>query len=265
MQLRVSSYSVAVVISGTIGMLAGLSVLWATACYGAGVSPDSVMYISGAESLKSGRGCIDYTGRPIDSFPPAYPAVLAVASLLFRAEAHEAARWVSAVSFSLIVLLIGLGAWFLTRSVGFVTIASVLTAVARPMGSTTQMARSEPPFIVLVLVCLLALTRLLQVSGTDRMHERWLWLGVAAASAAIACLTRYAGTALVVSALAAIGFGARQYRARTALVFCVFSMLPLLIWMGRNKAVTGHATGPRYASSVTLRENVRLAVHTVGT
>jgi hypothetical protein len=129
------------------------------------------------------------------------------------------------------------------------------------------MAWSEAPFIALALICLLSLACFLS-SNADRMIlSKRAWFCMAVAAAAIACLTRYAGIPLVLAGSAAVAwrYSNRRLGLALALLFLLVSLSPMLLWMGRNKAVTGYAAGPRYPSRVTVLTNLRRTAYTIGT
>ena len=253
-------------LTAAISLFTGMSVLWATARHGIGVWPDSVIYLSAAENLRAGRGLVDYSGNPLGAFPPGFSVLIAFVSALLGSNAHEAARWISAASYAGMVFLVGIAAWQLTRSAAYTVGSCVLAATASPLRQLTLIAWSEPPFTVLTMLCLLALARMLSLGTSAPARTRWLWFGVAAAASAAACLTRHIGFATVVAGVAAIGRGTslRRERMGLALLFCVISLLPTLLWMARNRSLTGHLAGPRYATTVTFRDNVRRTASTVG-
>ena len=78
-------------------------VLVATAKYGIGLTPDSVVYFFGARSLAAGHGYIN-DGRPITDFPPGYSAVLSVAQHIGGTE-FGAARLIAVLGFVATVIL----------------------------------------------------------------------------------------------------------------------------------------------------------------
>ena len=86
----------------TLGVLGSLLILLATSRYGVGLSPDSASYIAAARSLLAGRGYLDYNGDPMVLFPPLYPTLIALGSLIWP-DPIFVARYVNAASFGLIV------------------------------------------------------------------------------------------------------------------------------------------------------------------
>lgn len=61
-------------------------VLVATSTYGAGLSPDSVGYISAARQISEGNGYVDRYGQDLAVWPPLYPAALSIMDLFFSVD-----------------------------------------------------------------------------------------------------------------------------------------------------------------------------------
>jgi hypothetical protein len=89
----------------------GLGV-WATSVYGAGVSGDSIFYLSAAENLLAGRGFVDNSNDPFVSFPPLLVLIFAGLARFFNVDVFVAAWY-----FNLFLLGINtaLGSWWLYR------------------------------------------------------------------------------------------------------------------------------------------------------
>lgn len=85
---------------------------WATSVYGAGVSGDSIFYLSTAENLLAGRGFFDNSNNPFVSFPPLLVLIFAGLAWLFKADVFVAAWF-----FNLLLLGVNtaLGSWWLYR------------------------------------------------------------------------------------------------------------------------------------------------------
>src|SRR4051812_42924799 len=95
---RLSNYS-----STLLMLLTGLFALWIAMLHGSvPYTPDSANYIEQARSLLAGNGFesrpywiddIDVSQRPDKLFPPGYPLVIAVGSVLSGAPAEAVALW----------------------------------------------------------------------------------------------------------------------------------------------------------------------------
>ena len=222
-------------------VLAALLLLkYLTNSFGLGVTPDAVDYFSVADSLLHGRWFTQYDGQPMVLWPPLYPALLAIFSLVMKPMA--AAKVLNGACLAGTVLT----AWSWTRR-GFGRAAGVVAAVGialSPVLLMSCMAWSEPLFLLLTVAGLAAV---------DRYRSTGRGLRWAAALAGLAALTRYPGVALIVAGgiltLAGPGSGRRW---RDTFEYLLLASLPLAFWLGRNWLVAGTLTGPRYPASVGL-------------
>jgi len=98
-QMRSNAFLILLLILALIGSMA---ILVATR-WGIGVSPDSILYISGARALLAGQGfSLQSPGgeyAPITHFPPLYSGILAVVGLT-GVEVGLAARLINALIFA---------------------------------------------------------------------------------------------------------------------------------------------------------------------
>jgi hypothetical protein len=92
---------------------------------GIGVTPDSVVYLSAADRLVDGKGLtpIGYhyapaipSGRPLISFPPAYPLVL-TSTNLFTSDRLVGAKYIHTFLVALTVFLLGSIVYVSSRSI----------------------------------------------------------------------------------------------------------------------------------------------------
>ena len=67
------------------------------------LSSDSMLYLSTASSLVDGNGWYTNHGKPYTGNGPLYPLTVAVFARLLRMEATQAAGYVNAVAFGLVV------------------------------------------------------------------------------------------------------------------------------------------------------------------
>src|SRR6185295_14770590 len=89
---------------GLAAVLAAALVWWATATWGAGLSPDAIAYTAIAEQIRD-HGHFGYWLEPrTSSWPPLFPLVLAVVSTITGSSVVDAGRLVNAVLAGLIVV-----------------------------------------------------------------------------------------------------------------------------------------------------------------
>ncbi len=235
-------------------------VLLTTSKYGAGLSPDSVSYISAARNLAAGRGLATFNDAPLVAWPPLFPALLAGIKVLLGIDPLLSVRVVNALLFGLIVWLSGvlcfrhLSSSFLTVLLG---VTSVLLAI--PLLATARMAWSEPLFIACVLLSLIWAE-----SYAERGDAGSLALISVAASTA--SLSRYIGVTVIIAGAIVIAFSTKV-NLRTRLVhlcaFLLISVAPLAIWISRNYVVSGTPMGARSPSQLSFIQNLSSTFYTL--
>ncbi len=250
-----------------IGALAAGAVLLITK-HGAGMIPDSAVYIGTARNLARGRGLTTpfnllinpysparaaaFDGAvPLTHYPPLFPAVLAVFERI-GIDAFDAARWFNALLMGVNVFLAGVVAWRFSGGSRAAGVASaVLVAASFNVLYVHGFVVTDPLMLACFLSGFLLLERLLVVPSTTLL----VGLTVCCAGAA---LVRYAGIALTATAVvvvllsATLGRGdattgrrrARRRRSRYAAVLLVGGAGPLAIWMAML-ALDGSSEGAR--------------------
>jgi hypothetical protein len=236
-----------------LAVAAALVVLLATAPRGPQVTTDSVIYLSTAESVRSGAGLTTYAGTPLTTFPPGFPVAVAGVGE-FAHESLVAARIVNAACLALIVVM----AWLLlrrhVRSTPLRLAATVGVATAPTLFLVSSAVWSEALFIVLVLAALHALeTALEQV-------DRRRWIAVAGVLAGLALCVRYAGLWLVLAGAVVLLIDRRRarwtWRARRAGLFSIAAGAVVVPVVVRNVVVEGgYPLGPHGTSATPLGQN----------
>jgi hypothetical protein len=210
------------------------------------VSPDSVVYLSAADRLVQGRGLtpIGYhyspsipSGRPLISFPPAYPLLLASTSL-FTSNSVAGAKYIHSFLLAANIFLLGLIIYISSRSIWAALCATGLFLTSYPLLSTFTMAQSEPLFIFFLLSTLLGVVFYIQT------RQLWLLL-VCAGTAAAALMTRYAALTILVPLVLTVLIqnGPSRGRLKHAVLIAAVALLPFVGWVIRNRLVAGSSTG----------------------
>ncbi len=236
------------------GLAGCLLILVATSRYGAGVSPDSVVYLAVAENLLEGRGATHYTGEPRTLQPPLYSAVLAVLAAGEGARLEGAARVLNAALFGLILMMTGRLAYRFTRSWPMAWACAAVIAVTRPLQDAAVMAWSEPLFIFLTLLFLWGL----DVYSRAPSNRLVLFLALIAAAAT---LTRYIGVTLIgtgVIGLFLLADGSLKRRVLQSVFFAIPATAPLLVWWIRNYSLSGTFMGQVLPSQTSFTQNLLL-------
>lgn len=231
-----------------MGIFGVIIVLHGTSLYGIGISPDSVVYISGARNLLNGNGFVTFTESPIIGWPPLYPAVLALIGI-FGFDPLVSARFFNAILFGCIVTFSCRLFYIYIKSSTLVVFATLSILFSVPIMHLAFMAWSETLFVFLIIIFLIYLHKFLNKGDT-------LSLLVTSLSVALACLDRYIGITLIASGIMAILLLSSVHelskKIKCASIFALISCLPLTLWLLRNYHLSSTFTGSRLPSSYTL-------------
>ena len=236
-----------------------LGTLLATARYGIGLTPDSVVYVAGARSFANGHG---YTraGAAITDFPPGYSAVLSLAERS-GIDAIDASRVLSVVAFIVTVLLAYVLLGRHVRSQGIRLGATVVVGCSAVLLDVYEKALSEHLFLPVLLGFALVIERL-----AERPRSASLLAGAVSLVWA-AFYLRYIG--VVFAAVGAIVvFAAEWRRSRVFAVvrgttFGAVAVSVPVLWMVRNVDAGSDPFGHRASASVSVFTNVsRIAKQT---
>ena len=208
---------------------------------------DSLTYISIADSLATGDGIQIFSGHSFALWTPFYPILVAFISF-FGIDSVDAGLLVNAIAFGIIILLTGiwLGRHIESRLVVIGATATVMTSYTITWLSATTL--SEPPFILLALLALVRLGYLIESEPPSR--SALVWSAVLAASATV---TRYMGVTVIMTAVLLILMRWRQpilKRVKYAIIYCIISIAPLMVWMIRNWVAIQHPVGNRNISEL---------------
>ena len=213
--------------------------VWIATSRGAGISPDSVHYVAAARWLLAGEGLRAPDGTPLIHFPPLYPVVLAAAAWVSESDPLDAARWLNAALFAVLLAMAGLLAFRISRRASAGLAAALVLLVSRDTVLLHAMAWSEPLAIVLGTGGLALVARHLE-TGRARV------LLAAVIALALAILVRYAAVAYTLTAAAGLILLDRRRpparRAVKALTVGFAAGMPLILWSlsaGGGPAVGG--------------------------
>lgn len=236
-----------------LGAVAGFAIVWlATARYGAGISPDSVSYVSAARNLLHGEGLVRFDGRQFAHWPPLFPLLLALLGLagidpLVGGRLLNAAAFGACVPLAALILRRGLG------SRPLVALGTVAVLTGPPLLYTATKIWTEPVFTLLLMLLVFFLDRWL-TAGARRDF------GLAAVVLALLPLQRYLGAVLVPFAGLAVLLWRPVpvgRRIGPALLLGGAALLPLGLWLGRNRLVAGTLAGERIAPATGPAESIR--------
>ena len=235
---------------------------------GIGISPDSVNYLSTAETwLRSGR-FDNFHHLPLIDFPVGYPlwlafwmkimAIMGLMSISLTSMMHMAMIGNMVLFMVLIHATDALLQQFSTFKQKHRLLLLTIYVTSPCLLEVYSYAWSETLFLPLCMISLLALVKYVR-SGA------WMDLCIAALCCAWAWTTRYAGVALVITGIFLMLFPANGkknsllVRLWHACVFGCISSSLILLNLFRNHLVGNYATGMREKSLTPLGENLRQA------
>ena len=221
-----------------LGVAAAWLVLVRQAHYGPGLTPDSASYLILALRLLVGDTLGELSSG--GGFPPLFPAAVALGS--FFGDPMRMAAWINAAAFGCLVIVMVV--WARQRQVPPWLAAWLGAAVAlcAPLTEVAGYLWSEALFLLLATLALAIADRFL-VRGGGRL------LLLSASCAALCCLTRHLGIAVVmacVSALLLAGEGSMWARSRRALVYSL-ALVPSVFWLTASWLNTGDPLGKLHA------------------
>ena len=242
-RFRVTDWLLLLLIATAVGGAAHIFVR--TSSHGAGLSYDSVVYISTAENLIAGEGLKPLFGEFVH-WPPLFPLLMAVLGYL-GIDGADAGRFLNIVVFGLVIFVSGL--WMLRNLMSAIAFVAGLVAVGVSYGVSyvSSHVGAEPLFILFVLVALLHMGSFLK--GDVPTRSWWVGLILAGVLSALAALTRYPGITVIFVGVVLLMLR-RDSRPltkfRDVFVYGSISSFPLLVVLARNFAVSGTLTGSRH-------------------
>lgn len=221
--------------------LVGMAVVVYATDRGIGVSPDSVTYLDAARHLFE-RGYVveSWCGGnefPVIKFPPFYPMLLAVIEKA-GIDPLVGARWLNVVLFGANICLVGYMLKYYTRGLYVPALGTLLALSSFVLLKIHAWAWSEPLFLFLALMELWLLSVYIEKGNR-------LCLLAGAMAVCLAFLTRFIGGSLVATGILGIlwlGRGNWRRKGVDAAVFLSVSIFPMVLWSGRNIALTGRVT-----------------------
>ena len=264
-----------------LGLLtaSGIWLLKTSTPFGLGLTDDAISYIAASRALLAGQGFTRIwlaTGlEPITHWPPAFPATLALISLILKIDPYRSARFLN-------ILLFGLNAALLTLLGYKMTIASPRSDDFREAsfkGSRQRLsffagiflallflsnsallrlhaqALSEPLYLFISLLAFLAFHKTFEEKDSAKKRDWLIFTGILAG---LSYLTRYAALSLIATFIVAIFILYPTWRKRfTALgLFLTGTIPPVFAWILRNELIGGSATNRAIQWHPVTQENI---------
>jgi len=220
---------------------------------GIGICPDGVVYTTAAENLRTTGKYIDFTRGPVIDFPAFYSIFLGGIMWLTGLKPLAFAPFLNALLFGTIIYIAGMiMEQFEYRSKWYK--AAILSCIVLSPGllEDYSMMWSETLFILFLLLFMMAMYHYLQAGSRKALIT-------AAIITSVACITRYAGVAIIATAGIIILLNnnlSLRKRFIDAIIFGAISPLLLIINFLRNYMVSGTLTGHREQSMTPLITNI---------
>lgn len=235
---------------GSLCLLGLVMIAAATWRYGAGVSSDAVRNLSTVDSLLAGRGFVDLNGNLLTWWPPLYPLLLYVFSLLTNGDPFVIAWYLNVVLFVVNIWLAGWFFWVVFREKPiFAAACALVFTLSRSVLSLHANVSSDPLFIAFMFVYFYLAAQYLQnPSGKLRW---WLF-----ALSGLSTLHRFPGIVFFVVGGLLILYREGFRAALEAVPQAVMGILPSAAWaFFFTYAKTGTFFGPRYPGTMLPLEN----------
>lgn len=218
--------------------------VWIGNLGGPAVGDDGVGYAAIADSLKAGNGLGYFLERELTTWPPGWPALMALVSRITGVSTEMAGGILNGIAAGVLVLLVHryLGHVVTTTWVRMTTTALVA------LGATTQLLGHLLMTDLGFAAATFGVFNLVLTSRTERP-----WKGVIGAAAVVwvAFSFRYVGVVIIATVGLWLLVGRTPWRRRLQLAaaFGVVASLFPVAWMARNRSIDGTLLGVRWSSA----------------
>ena len=219
---------------------------------GAGISPDSVEYLSIARNFHNHLQLNDLSAQPVVNFPCLYPLFLGTAFTLTGVDPLIAAPFINAFLFSGVVFLSGQLTYRFTHDRVYQWVVLVTVLLSGVLQQVYTMLWSETLFIFFALL-------FIQAYLNYKTKNTFKSLLILAIIAAVTSVVRYAGITLIATGLLMILIDPKQDTSRKRNHFICFGLLAsslLIVNLCRNYFLTQTFTGWRESGSTPITENI---------
>ncbi len=219
---------------------------------GIGISPDSIHYLSTANSLNEGRGFYQFDNQPLIMFPFGFPGFLAISHWIFQIDLLKNMPIINGCIFAALIFLSGCMVEITNATKWLKWIMLALITSSPTLIEIYFMLWSEALFALEVLI-------FVWLSGNYFKHNSLKNLIIFASITAIAFDTRFAGVSLVATGVLLILLsheGKWAIRLKHSLVFGSIGCSLAILNLFRNYSITNTLTGIRQKGVTTLAENI---------
>lgn len=242
-----------------LGIFGSTIILTLTMEHGAGMTPDSVVYISVARNIADDNNFLTYNGTDLVLQPPLYPLILASIKIIASIDPQISTVYFNAFLFGFIICLSGLLLLKYLNSFILILLGTISVLISYALVKTSLMVLSEPLFIILLLLFLYYLDKFRSKQDYTSLFLLSLW-------ASLACLTRYTGVILILTGMIFILIQQKsnlKEKLLQSLLFILITVLPIGSWIIRNYFISGTPLGQRAESSYSLSQNLKFYYDTL--
>jgi hypothetical protein len=242
-----------------LGIFGSIIILTLTIEHGAGMTPDSVVYISVARNLADSNNFLTYNGTDLVLQPPLYPLILASLKKITSIDPQISTIFFNAFVFGFIIYLSGLFLLKYLNSFVLIFLGTISVLISYALVQISLMVLSEPLFILLTILFLYHLDKFRSKQDYTSLLLLSLW-------ASLACLTRYSGVILILTGFIFILIQHKsnlKEKFLQSLFFILITVLPIGSWIIRNYFISETPFGQRAESSYTLLQNLGFFYDTV--
>jgi len=220
---------------------------------GIGISPDSIMYISGARNLNAHKGFTYFGDKPLVAFPLFFPTFLGILLYITGIDPVVMGPILTGIIFGCVIFLTGfILERFTFPSKWYKWFILLAIALSPSLLEIYSMLWSETLFILWTLIFVIAYHHYIKTHSLGS-------LAIVAIVTAFACVTRYAGVTLIGTGGMLLLFDSQlklKTRIGHILMFGTIASSLLITNLIHNSLVTHTGTGPRYKSLTSLSENM---------
>jgi len=214
-----------------------------------GYWPDSISYISVAESLLAGRGFYQYDGTPFTHWPPLYPLLIFYIKYLTHWDYTIITNFINAIAMSLFLFYAGYLLYIITGKKFVYFFSSIYVLTANAIIQRWQWAGTEALFIF-ISICFIFYISIYTSNSNN------IYFVISSLLAALAVLLRYIGAIFFLLILFVILFQRNHYKKLIEKMGIFFiASIPALIWIIGNYILTNSFFGIRGSSRYTFFHN----------
>ena len=248
--MKLLKYNIDSLIAALIG---GILVLLLTKHSGLGISPDSIYYLSTADSIIAGKGFYQFDGKPFVMFPVGYPILLSIIKVIFGSYFLKIIPFFNALLFGFTLFIAGIILEKTNHSKWLKWVVLLIVSLSPSLLEVYTMLWSETLFITEVLLFI--------YFGKIYFEKlSFKYLIIMAFISAIAADTRLAGVAVIATGGLLILMSSELKWGRKlqhVFVYGLISISFFVINLVRNALLAQTLTGNRQKGVTPFLENLK--------